>query len=59
MSADAWETCPLCKSEKETIREDVDYGILEDGKAFVDFTARCEECGATWKIRVEGVGHSY
>ena len=58
MSADAWETCPLCKSQKETIREDIEYGVMEDGKAFVNLRMECVSCGARWKIEVRGVRHS-
>lgn len=57
MTGDDYEACPLCKSEGNTIREDIEYGIGEDGKAFVNFEAKCIACGAAWKIRVEGVDH--
>ena len=55
MSADAWEKCPICKNSEKTIREDIEYGVREDGTAFVSFKAKCTVCRATWLVRVEGI----
>lgn len=36
--------------DKETVREDWDIGVNEDGTADVSFSAKCQNCGATWTI---------
>lgn len=49
MSADAWETCPLCHKEN-AVREDYDIGLDEEGAVYIYFKAVCQGCGAKWEI---------
>jgi len=61
MSADAWEHCPVCRSQQrdsKTVREDYDLGLNEDGTAYVYFTARCAACGAKWKYENKSITQS-
>ena len=49
MSADAWETCPLCHAV-EAVREDYEIWLNEDGTVNIHFRAVCRKCGTRWEI---------
>lgn len=87
MSADAWETCPIChnrpeeypdgiehlygkisldeflklKAEieqleaEETVREDYEVGLADDGTAWVYLRLKCQTCGTTWKFKKSNI----
>lgn len=37
-------------SEVETIREYYEVGVSDDGYAYIDFSAECTKCGASWQL---------
>jgi len=54
MSADAWRICPKCKAsiekdapkeQSETLREDFEVWMDEDGEFHVDYRSHCQVCG--------------
>lgn len=52
MSADRWSTCPKCKhKEEETLRQDWELYLDEDGKFSVEFSASCRKCGFSYKFK--------
>ena len=82
MSADAWETCPICHNRpkeypngiahlyglvpaeeflrlkgeiercesEETVREDYEVYLSDEGFACVQLHMKCQTCGATWSF---------
>ena len=54
MSADNWGTCPKCHgvigNTFNTLREDYDIGIDEDGEFEISYWASCEECKFQFKF---------
>lgn len=65
MSADAWRVCPVCKGSdphcwesllgegepKETLREDYEQYMDEEGVYHCDYHCRCTECGFKWSFK--------
>ena len=49
MSADAWETCPFCHTIN-SVREDYEIWLNENGLVHVSFKGICKECGAFWEM---------
>ena len=45
MSADAWETCPLCHAV-EAVREDYEIYIKDGNSIQIYFKGVCQRCGA-------------
>ena len=54
MSADNWGTCPKCHgvigNTFNTLREDYDIGIDENGEFEIDYCASCKECKFQFKF---------
>lgn len=51
MSADNWGTCPQCKADGTTLREDYETGIDEDGEFYFYYSGGCE-CGFKFLKRI-------
>jgi Fe-S cluster biogenesis protein NfuA len=67
MSADNWGNCPKCKVYPPTykyvensLREDYEIGIEENGYFYVEYAGKCDDCGFSFHFelqeRVELVG---
>lgn len=63
MSADNWGECPICKLrhdreevkdseyDGESLREDYEVGVGDDGFCYVIYSGVCQTCGASWRYR--------
>jgi len=56
MSADGYSICPICHigvddedDDNYTVREDYEFILNDDATLSIDYSAKCDNCGAEWE----------